>query len=81
MTYYNTPDSNDLRYPEPAQNVDSTSDAAANFSAAIAAYANVEEATEDEWLEFGSYDTVADVASCSPGTPTVLGDDWDDIPF
>lgn len=64
--YYNTPDPNDLRYPEPTQNVDPATDSASNFSAAIAAYADVEEAAEDEeLLEWHA----------------VAGDDFDDIPF
>lgn len=64
MTYYNTPDFNDLRQPEPTPTVDT--DTAANFSAAIAQYADVPEATEDEeLLEWHA----------------VAGDDFDDIPF
>ena len=48
--YYNTPDTHDLRQPEPVQQ---EPEAQANFSTAVAAYADVEESTEADWLEFG----------------------------
>ena len=82
MTYYNTPDPNDLRHPdedytcaETARNESSA--VLPNFSSAIAAYADVPESSESDWLQYGS-PTSDEVDNY---TPTVLGDNWDDIPF